>query len=216
MTDETQDTRDGHVAGHVTGIGHRAATDDEAHRTSRHRSHVIVCGALAIVFAAALAAPAGAHRITVTHGSKVLVRFHAAECYRDAKRHFFSAVIGSEYVHKGHQPDFILSVAVNGFSGFHAYPLIFGPLPYDPRSRPNAATASLELMIFGGAQGHRRVRKHYSNSNSGPTPPATPSTGKVTLSKDGRLLRATFGPAMFADSGSDSVAVSGMVPCTYN
>ncbi len=160
-------------------------------RSFRPRRPRGALAAFAVVLAAgaSFAAPAGAHRVTVIHGKQVVWTFHTAKCVKRA--HVFTAVFGGE----DKRPDYAMGLRIDGFDGFHDYPLT---LDFD-------SVVFLKLFGPNGAV--------YSNIYKPPFP--SPGAGKVTFARRGKLLGVGFGPAMYTRAATDAVVLSGVVTCSY-
>ena len=158
---------------------------------SRRRRLRLAGGSLALVIAngAWCVSSAQAHRVTVIHGKSVVWTFHTAKCVRS--KHRFTAVLGGE----DKNPDYALALSIDGFSGFHDYPVTLGP------------GSDVFLKLFGPDDAA------YSNFYKPPFP--SPGAGKITFSSSGKLLGIGFGPAMYTRDGSDAVVLSGVVTCSY-
>jgi hypothetical protein len=152
----------------------------------------VVVALLALALAASSTAHARTHRVRVFHGSQVVWTFHTAKCVKS--KHRFTAVLGGET----RNPDYAMAVSIEGFTGFHRYPVALGP---------SLAPGSVYLKLFGPNN------SEYSNFYTPPFP--SPGAGHVTFASRGKLMGVGFGPAMYTRDGSDAVLLSGVVKCKY-
>jgi hypothetical protein len=154
-------------------------------------------GVVGALLTLALAVSSTAHArasggVRVIHGTNVVWTFHTGACTRT--KHRFTAVLGGETKN----PDYAMAISIDGFTGFHNYPVKLGP---------SLGSGSVFLKLFGPGDAA------YSNFYKPSFP--VPGAGLVTFGSGGKLMGVGFGPAMWTRDGSDAVVLAGGVKCKY-